>query len=397
MRYLPDFGYSAQVLTTSAFGGREDEGVLRAWEPLAAYRWLFNKEVRGGRAPSTNRTRPGLLRRLGRLCLVPDLQVTWIPFAFWRALRALGRGKTDLIYSSYPPASAHLLGLLLKRQTDLPWVADFRDSWIYDPLDPELQESPYRWALETRLEAAALRSADAIVVATEAVAEHLRLTYPKAAERIYVITNGFEPGDFPRSDPPPVGDPLRIAHTGSFSISHSQRTPQPLFLALKDMLADDPSWAQRLHFDLVGALSEEEQRAAQGLVEAGLLHLEGPQERAEAIAYQQRAHALLLVDHARPWVSSNVPGKFYEYLAAERPVLALGSEGMVQRMVRELQAGVFARADDPVAIRKTIEELYDCFCRGELAVRRDPHFLQPYHRRELTRSLAQVFDHLVQS
>ena len=51
----------------------------------------------------------------------------------------------------------------------------------------------------------------------------------------------------------------------------------------------------------------------------------------------------------------------------------------------------------PVAIRKTIEELYDCFCRGELAVRRDPHFLQPYHRRELTRSLAQVFDHLVQS
>jgi len=75
----------------------------------------------------------------------------------------------------------------------------------------------------------------------------------------------------------------------------------------------------------------------------------------------------------------------------------LGSEGMLQRMVRELQAGVFARADDPVAIRKIIEELYDCFCRGELAVRRDPHFLQPYHRRELTRSLAQIFDHLVQS
>ena len=397
MRYLPDFGYGVRALTTSAFGGREEQGVLRAWEPLAAYRWLFNKEARGGRAISTNRTRPGLLRGLGRQCLIPDLQLTWIPFALWRALRAMRREKSDLIYSSFPPASAHLLGMLLKQQTDLPWVADFRDSWIYDPLDPQLQRSPYRWSLETRLEEAVIRRADAVVVATEAVAEHLRRTYPEAIERIHVITNGFEPGDFPSVEPPPANEILRIAHTGSFSTSHPQRTPLPLFAALQDMLAADPIWARRLHFDFVGSLSAEEQLAGQGLVDAGLLHLEGPQERSAALACQRRAHVLLLVDHVRPWPSSNVPGKFYEYLAAERPVLALGGAGMVERMVRELAAGVFAQADDPHAIRKAIEEVYARFRRGQLVVRRDPQVLHRYHRRELTRELARIFDGLVQS
>jgi len=154
------------VLTTSAFGGASEEGILRAWEPLATYRWLFNREARAG-APSTARTRPGLLRRIGRRCLVPDVQITWLPSALWQALRTLGDGKCDLIYTSFPPASAHLLGLLLKEYTDLPWVADFRDSWICDPLDPELVANPRRSAFEARLEEAVIRAADAVVVAKQ--------------------------------------------------------------------------------------------------------------------------------------------------------------------------------------------------------------------------------------
>jgi glycosyltransferase involved in cell wall biosynthesis len=395
LRHLPDFGYGARVLTTSAFGGREEEGVLRAWEPLKAYRWLFNREARDGRAPSTVRTRPGLLRRLGRQCLVPDLQLTWVPFALWRGLRALHRDKYDLLYSSYPPASAHLLGLLLKGHTGLPWVADFRDSWIYDPLDPALSASPYRRACEARLEEAVIRCADAVVVATEAVADHLRQSYPEAASRVRVVTNGFEPAEFTRTAPPPFDGPLRIAHTGSFSISHPQRTPQPLFAALESLLAVDSTWAQRLQLELVGLLSPEEERAAQDLVDAGILQLAGPQERAAALACQQRAHVLLLVDHVRPWPATNVPGKLYEYLAAERPVLALAGEGMVERLVRELDLGVFARADDPVAIRSALESLYARFRQQALGVRLDPRVLRRYHRRELTRELAQIFDGLV--
>ena len=84
-------------------------------------------------------------------------------------------------------------------------------------------------------------------------------------------------------------------------------------------------------------------------------------------------------------------------LAAETvPLLALGGEGMVQRMVRELDLGFFAQADDPVAIRSTLEELYALFCRDGLRTRLRPQVLRRYHRRELTRELAQIFDRLVQ-
>jgi glycosyltransferase involved in cell wall biosynthesis len=285
---------------------------------------------------------------------------------------------------------------LLKELTGLPWVADFRDSWIYDPLDPVLGEYPYRRAFEARLEEAVIRGADAVVVATEAVAEHLRPAYPDAAARIRIVTNGFEPADFARSAPPPARDPLRLVHTGSFSLSHPQRTPQPLFAALEAMLAADRDWARRVHLELVGPLSLDEERAAAGLAEAGVVHLAGPQTRAEALTRQQAAHVLLLVDHVRDWASTNVPGKFYEYLAVQRPVLALGSEGMVERLVRELGVGLFVRADDPAAIRAALEELYARFSRGALGARVDPKILCRYHRRELTRELASIFDQLVE-
>ena len=90
-----------------------------------------------------------------------------------------------------------------------------------------------------------------------------------------------------------------------------------------------------------------------------------------------------------------MPGKLYEYRAAERPVLALAGEGMVERLVRELDLGVFARADDPVAIRSALESLYARFRQQALGVRLDPRVLRRYHRRELTRELAQIFDGLV--
>ena len=164
---------------------------------------------------------------------------------------------------------------------------------------------------------------------------------------------------------------------------------------MESLLAADADWARRLHLELVGALSLEEEREAQALVAAGVVHLAGAQERSAALAYQQRAHVLLLVDHPRPWPATNVPGKLYEYMAAERPVLALAGTGMVERLMRELNLGIFAPADDSAAIGAALVALYDRFQRGTLAAQVEPRVLRRYHRRELTRALAQIFDGLV--
>jgi glycosyltransferase involved in cell wall biosynthesis len=408
---LPEFGYRARVLTTAAFGRaapaeREWEAqALRAWEPLALYRWLFNKQVRAGQAASFVRTDPGSLRglraSLRRHVLVPDGQlITWLPTALLRGLRALRSQPADILYSTYPPASAHLLGLLLKRLTHLPWVADFRDAWTCDPLDPTLEEMPYRRAFEQRLEEAVVQAADAVLATTAVSAAYLCQGYPRAADRIQVIPNGFEPEEFDAVNPahrPLPGEPLRLVHTGSFSASHPRRTPQPLFAALDQLRAADPTWADRLRLVLVGHLSPAEQRAAAELVDAGMVELLGPRERHETLACQAAAHALLLVDHVRPRPASNAPGKLFEYLAARRPILALCGTGAVEHLVRQLRAGYCAPADDPQAISRALADLYERFRAGSLECQVAEEALRPFHRRHLARKLARCFDRLLDS
>jgi glycosyltransferase involved in cell wall biosynthesis len=400
------------VLTTSAFGeyavgehavdDSSSTQVLRAWEPLGLYRRLFNRKVRAGGAASFVRTEPGalggLLRTLRRFALIPDGQLTWLPAALRCALSSLRDRPAHLLYSTSPPASAHLLGLWLKRRTNLPWVADFRDAWTYDPLDPALEEMPYRLALERRLEEAVVEAADVSIAATDISAEYLRRTYPAAADKIHVITNGFDPDDFGDIDTsarPLAGEPLTLVHTGSFSASHPQRTPLPLFAALTELLRLDPTWAGRLRLVLVGHLSPEERDAATPLVDRGIVELAGPQERPQALAFQTRAHILLLVDHPRPWPASNVPGKFYEYLAMQRPILALTGPGMVARLIEQLQVGYCAPPDDSQAICSSLQDLYARFVAGRLHARIDDASIHPFHRRQLTGQLAHCFDHLL--
>lgn len=398
LRYLPEYGYRARVLTTSAFGGLRESQVLRAWEPLAAYRWLFNPVARGGRDDSAARTEGVALGGVARRLLVPDGQVTWLPAALCRGLVALQRWPADVIYTTFPPASAHLLGWALKWATGLPWVADFRDAWTYDPLDPALRESPRRLAFERRLEEGVVRAADRVVAATELSAAYLRRSYPEAAGRIEVIPNGFDPDDLGGLDrrPPPAEDPLRLVHTGSFAASHPQRTPLPLFAALKALAAEDPRWARRLRLVLAGRLTRAESRAAAPLEEIGMVEILGSLDRRRALECQASAHVLLLVDHPRRELASNVPGKFYEYLAWGRPILALCGAGMVEQLMGRLQAGYQLPPDDEVAIARGLRDLYRQFHRGKLAAA-DPAQVRPFHRRALAGRLAACFDGLVRT
>lgn len=423
VRYLPEFGYAPTVLGTSAFGRAADDGaVLRAWEPVGLYRRLLNPAAR--RAPaaaSRTRTRgpqAGLLGRLRRTLLVPDGQVTWLPGAALSALRHLRRRGASLIFTTSPPVSAHLLGRFLREQTGLPWVADLRDAWLYDPLDPQLLAGPWRRELERRLEEGVIEAADAVVAATETTAADLRARYPSAAHKVRVVTNGFDPEDgeaqpeglvvdaFRREgaaaaaveladEPPRATRPVRLVHTGSFSYSHPLRRPDALLRALSRLVDVEPIWVERLELTLVGELSPEEQAAAAPLAAAGVVCVVGAVDRATALGYQRRADVLLVVDHRRPWPASNAPGKLYEYLATRKPLLALCGPGEVEQTVLRLGAGLCALADDVDAIEAALRAVWQGLVDGTL-----PHVrgsLEPYHRRELTRQLAACFDEVLAS
>ena len=419
-RYLREFGYRSVVLTTTAFGRPpKEDGALRAWEPLQTYRFLFNRGAGGQPPPSTARTRfplAGAIRLLGRRLLVPDAQITWAPAAALKALRYLRRHPVDLICTTSPPASAHLVGLFLQRRTGLPWVADFRDSWIYDPLDPGLADMRFRREIERRLEERVVGAADAVIATTEISAGYFGTAYPDSGKKIEVITNGFDPRETEADQPCPEGPtpgsadgtpdprsgtpdgrgpgPMRLLHTGSFSGSHPKRSPRGLFAAIESLLQEDAEWRRRIRLELVGSLNASEQEAAAPLLRAGMAAIPGEVDRKSALDLQRRADVLLLVDHARPWPSSNVPGKFFEYAATGRPILALCGEGMVARMMARLEAGICVPPGDVEEIRGALVRLYGEYREGGVRGA-DPESLRPFHRRELTRQLAACFDRVV--
>ncbi len=409
-RYLPEHGYRARVLTTGAFGpctAAEDPaeaGIVRAWEPLGLFRRLSHRDRGDQVPPSYIRTDAarlaGIRSLLKRRLLIPDGQIGWLPHATYAALRVLRREPVAAIYSSFPPGSAHLLGLLLKRLTGLPWVADFRDSWIYDPLDPALAELPYRRAAEQRMERRVVETADVVVAATDITADRLRCSYPGRAGAIRVITNGFDPADYAgvRAVPAAPGSgPMRLVHAGSFTASHPQRSLDPLLAALRILQQRDAAWTERLRLVLAGHLTAAETAAAAELTAAGTIELTGRVSHHQALALQAGAHILVLVDHPRPWPASNVPGKLYEYLAFGRPILAICGPGMVHDLVHGLRAGRCVSGEQPDVLADRLAQLYAEYSTGHLPRPPARAALVPFHRRHLAARLAACLDQAITS
>jgi glycosyltransferase involved in cell wall biosynthesis len=330
---------------------------------------------------------------LRRNILIPDAQVTWMPAALWGALRHLRRMPADILFSTFPPASSHLLALVLKHCLGIPWVADFRDAWTFDPLDPALVDNPFRGRTERHLEAAVLGAADLVVTSTEISADYFRETYPEAAQAVTVVTNGFDPLDFPPVSQPEAGGPLRIVHTGSFALSHQARNPRTIFGALERLLETDPNWSNKLELDLYGQLTATEQGLAKVLCQSGMVKLHGPCSRDRVLRAQQTADLLLLVDHPRSGPASNVPTKLYEYLGAGRPILAICDPGMVTRLLDQTGAGMYVPHGDVPAAAAALVEAYHR--RGYRALT-PPAALYPYHRRVLTQQLARHFDRVLE-
>ena len=292
-------------------GGLTGQSLLRRLAGL--------RRRRGGAPAAGRRSSRGFarLRALGDLLLVPDSYAGWIPAARRAARRRLARGDIDLIYSSGPPDSAHRAALDLARASGLPWVADFRDPWFN--LHLKAPPTPlHRW-LHRRQEAAVLAR-----VRVVAVTEGWRRRYAERCPRPPVlIRNGFDPADFadlPAPAPPAPGAPLVILHAGKLSLTRSAR---PFLAGLARFLAARPAGARPVAVTFLGPRETDNEAAARELGLGDVVRFEDPVSHAESLARQRAADLLLLVKHDDARYRDLIPGKFYEYAAAGRPVLAV--------------------------------------------------------------------------
>lgn len=351
--HLPDLGIETHVLAPEnpRWIHRDESLPLPAAARVHRVRYLGPR----GRKPAEELHALEGVRRLARRArlftrrlLVPDENVTWNLTAIPEAIRIIRRHGIDVVITTSPPSSVHLIGAAAKRATGVRWVADLRDPLAGHP-HRDVDRLAVRIKERTQDSIARLvaRRADAVVAVSTAIADEMRLLDPRGP--VAAIPNGSDFDDFAGLEYTP-GERFRITHTGSF---FGRRDPRPFLTALEsvdgvvarfvgDFRARDREWAET----------------------------RGLSDRLELIPYAPHRHALelqrdseallLLIPEAGGRGAGILSGKVFEYLAAERPILALvPREGAAARLLRETGMGVVVDPEDIEGIARELGAIRD--------------------------------------
>jgi glycosyltransferase involved in cell wall biosynthesis len=352
-KWLRRLGHRVTVLTTSAYGTGDtpaEEGVVRTADLQRVRARLHGANSVDALFDSdTYSGNPHLLSRV----LVPEpLIAAWAPFARARALRLNRRERFDCVITSSPPESVHAVGRALSAR-GVAWVADLRDAWTFEPIRPPFPTGAQR-RLDEALERRWLTAADEVVCVSRPVADDLRA---RLAIEPALVPNGWDPdllGPDQSEEATSLLDPDRISllYTGRFG-SYG-RDPAPLVRALAELAQADPKTAARLELVVAGPLTDAEAGLMRTDVSPARIVIAGSLPRSTALALQRSADALLLLASTRRTQLLNF--KLFEYLASERPILALAAGTEAGRVVEEL-GGETAPSDDASAIADSLRRL----------------------------------------
>lgn len=349
--HLRELGFDVKVVTTGLFGTLPDDhpNVIRTAD-LRSSR-LLRAALR--RPPVQQQAAAAAAPVLLSSGLVPDGGVaSWLPFALAATRRALRSEHFDCVVTNNPPDSTHLLGLLLGHRRPA-WIADFEDPWRFEPL-----RGPWPTRVQDRLDAAlevrVVRSADVVVGVAATMAADFVARFGVDARHVTLAWDPALDAAVANATVPPL-DPgcFNIVHTGSLTVPE-RRDPSALFAALRALVAEAPELASRLRLVVAGVLSDEERRilAQPGL--EGIVRDAGSLTRADAVALQRRADALLLIVTGPH--RAQVTGKLFEYLASGRPIIAIADKNEAAAIVEATGTGVLIAPADVDGIAAMLRE-----------------------------------------
>lgn len=398
VKYLPDFNIEPHVyVPQNPTYPIVDEGLVSEvsekaiiikkpiFEPyqLAS---LFSKnktkKISSGIIP--NQKKQSFLERLllwirGNV-FIPDARFLWVQPSVAFLKKYIEDNQIDTIITSGPPHSLHLIGLKLKEEMAVNWLADFRDPWTTIGYHKALKLSAYASKKHKMLESKVLNAADTIIVTSKTTKKEFEALTQQPIE---VITNGYDTENVAKQT---LDTTFSLAHIGSLL---SERNPTILWESLSELLHEIPDFKSHFELKLMGAVSQEVlQSIADYQLGAYTTNL-GYVSHQVALEQQRKSQVLLLIEIDSKDTQSIIPGKLFEYMVSERPILALGPEGSdFAEIVKETNTGSFFLYHQKEALKAQILTYYQLFLAQNLKVY--PVGLQQYARKNLTQQLAQL-------
>jgi glycosyltransferase involved in cell wall biosynthesis len=376
VRHLPALGWQPLVLSAHARAYSQTGPDLLAEVPTGTV-------VQRSWALDTARHLSFRGRYLGWMAR-PDRWMSWRWAAVRDGLQMIKRFQPDVIWSTYPIATAHQIGAELQCRSGLPWVADFRDPMAQDgyPSDPAV------WQSYQAIEARAFQRAARCVFTTPGAAQTYQARYPMAANKVAVVENGYDEESFTglSGAKPLVPGKVTLLHSGM--VYPSERDPAPLFEALARVAPHTPlcvRFRAPVHTALLAALS-----ARYGLQD--VVELCPPLPYRDALAEMMRADGLLVMQASN--CNEQIPAKLYEYFRAGRPVLGLtdpmgDTAGALRKAGLHAMAPLDSVADIAVLLVRFVADV----AQGRAALPQ-PHVVQQASRQARAQRLAAIFDAL---
>lgn len=411
VKYLREFGWEPVVLTVSDadYPVRDDSlfaeipaGVRvyrsRILEPYRLYRMLTGRKrdesVDIATVGMNEHERKKISERLSewlRACFfVPDARVLWLPFAIRLGRKIIREEKIDILLSSAPPYTTHLIGLKLHRCSGLPWVADFRDSWIGWVSAPQWRPGASR-AIEKKMERAVLAEADRVLTVSNGVKEDLLSRQPELDDaRWRLLLNGFDAADFADVKLKTKPDKLTITYLGSL---YGSRNPDSLLQAVELLQEAGDASVNKITFRFVGRISAPIIERIKSSPAAAMFELVPYVPHEESVSYLLASDVLLLIIDDTPASRGILTGKLFEYIGAGKPILALAPDGEAASLILQHKLGWVAPPNDVQKIKQTLLTITEAGTDSG-GNQLNEAMRKQFERKEQTRQLAAIMDEL---
>ncbi|MCK9220109.1 MAG: glycosyltransferase family 4 protein [Bacteroidales bacterium] len=363
------------------------------WEPYSAYKKLLGqkKDQKINAAFLSEKQKNATLENFSIWIrgnfFIPDARRFWIKPSIRYLKKWLHEHPVDVIISTGPPHSMHLIAQSISKKFGLPWLADFRDPWTNIDFYHDLRLSKWANNKHHTLELRVLKKATAVTVISQTMADNFSQIYPRTYK---VITNGYDGADIENRKPASLDEKFSIAHIGTLV---SSRNPISLWKALSSLLIEEEQFGKDLEIKLVGKV---DYSVTASLAEFGLTSLVTkinylPHD--EVTRLQQSVQVLLLIINNTPNSKMILTGKLFEYLAAGRPILCVGPpDGDAADILSETKSGLLSDFQDIETMKKNILYYYHRYKSGIPATY--PVNISKYSRKELTGDLATILNQI---
>jgi glycosyltransferase involved in cell wall biosynthesis len=365
------------------------------WEPYAYYR-KFTGQPADKRIYSgfiTDQAHESLTQKISVFIrgnfFIPDARKFWIKPSVKYLSRKLQDSPVDLIVSTGPPHSMHMIAYGVARQTGIPWIADFRDPWTGIDFYDKLRLTTWADRVHHRKERRVLNAADAVVTVSPYCVQHLE---DLARRSVQLITNGYDESDF--TGKCELTREFSITHVGSLN---PDRNPTALWAALESILAENAQFANDFKLNIIGPVDRSVKNAidAHAHLPAHLQSVEWLEHR-DAIQEIRRSRILLLLLNDSTNMRGLLPGKLFEYIGAGRPILCIGGEdGDAAKLIRDSGAGITIDQARTEKIKETILMYYQQYLQRDIIPLSTNASVAKFARRAIVKTYSELMKNVI--